>query len=129
MEVIHQINIAKIMLGGIVGYNNGSYFENCINNGNINCDDNKILYLGGISGYNEYWNYASSFGLAKINLCNNNGNVISTSTSSLYVGGISGYNEKGTEILESLNSGTVSGVSSKGENYVYVGEISGYTEL
>ena len=117
-------------VGGICGYNEGSFITNCSNSGTVNGGK----FTGGICGYN----YGS------ITDCSNSGTV----TGSGDVGGICGENEG--SIINCSNSGTVTGsdnvggicgieangsiincsnsgsVSSSGAGELFVGGICGY---
>ena len=111
-------DFAETYIAGICGYNNGAMIQECINNGGIDTEFSKNLYLGGISGYNDSWSSTSDKGIATIKDSTNNGKVIGISTEkNVYIGGISGYSEELSIVENSTNNGTIEGQAPKGTPY------------
>lgn len=104
---------AKHSAGGISGYNYAS-IENCVNEGIIDCDDDKKYgyWVGGIVGMDG--------SPAPITNCINKGNVYGIGSSSGGVGGIAGSNYK-SEIKLCENQGQITGLYR-------VGGIVGYAQ-
>ena len=88
----------NLIVGGIVGKNNGGSVTQCYNTGIVIGKD----YIGGVAG--------QSIAQAKITQCYNTGAV----SGSQYIGGVAGQNEDGASIMSCYNTATVTGSSIVG---------------
>lgn len=116
---------ADVNTGGIVGYNNDSVIDNCINYANVygKCDMNSAN-VGGVTGYNS----SENAHVATVKKCQNNGSIKGESNKKdVHIGGISGYSEKTSIVEESTNYGKLEGIASNGT--VYKDNIVGKTEI
>ena len=95
----------NLIVGGIVGKNNGASVTQCYNTGIVTGKD----YIGGVAGQN--------IAQATITECYNTGAV----SGSQYIGGVAGQNDDGATIMSCYNTATVTGSSNvggvAGQNY------------
>ncbi|MCH5349797.1 MAG: hypothetical protein J1E40_10785 [Oscillospiraceae bacterium] len=92
----------KENVGGVVGYNDGGWIENCYNGATVSGNDN----VGGIVGYSNS---------GTVTKCTNSGTVTGNNVN---VGGIAGYN--GGTVTGCTNNKDVTGIQN------YAGGIVGY---
>ncbi|MCH5148379.1 MAG: hypothetical protein J1G05_03320 [Clostridiales bacterium] len=88
----------NLIVGGIVGKNNGGSVTQCYNTGAVIGSQ----YIGGVAG--------QSVAQAKITECYNTGAV----SGSQYIGGVAGQNDDGASIMSCYNTATVTGSSNVG---------------
>ena len=102
----------SIFIGGLVAENNG-YLNNCVSSVELTYNKNpKVLYLGGLVGYNKN----------TIQKSNNFGAITTETTTELYAGGITGYSTGA--IISCANHGSIDGSFSASRGYF--GGITGY---
>ena len=98
-------------VGGIAGGSSSRNIKRCTNNGTVENNTNKYIFIGGIIGYA----YKTSF-----EDCANYGNITSTG---MYVGGIAGRTLENSSILNVFSYGDVTNTNTKNNTGIIIGSV------